>query len=205
MVLKNAFEELATEAKQDDIIAAIGAAQTALENIDVTIDTPTDFPDTATLAKVEAVRALLAGTLTVSDGTTHTGLAAIISALGALAVSVSNFPADYPSTAVLAKVEAVRVLLAGTLTVTGPLTDAQLRATAVPVSGPLTDTELRATPPHVVDMAKLVPDIYDALVLGYTGDQVTTVTYKTGGVGGTTVATLTLIYSGAQLVSVART
>lgn len=30
--------------------------------------------------------------------------------------------------------------------VTGPLTDAQLRATAVPVSGPLTDAQLRATP-----------------------------------------------------------
>lgn len=29
--------------------------------------------------------------------------------------------------------------------VSGPVTDAQLRATAVPVSGPLTDTELRAT------------------------------------------------------------
>ena len=32
-----------------------------------------------------------------------------------------------------------------TLTVTGPLTDSQLRASAVPVSGPLTDTQLRAT------------------------------------------------------------
>jgi hypothetical protein len=31
------------------------------------------------------------------------------------------------------------------LTVDGPLTDTQLRATAVPVSGPLTDTQLRAT------------------------------------------------------------
>jgi len=31
------------------------------------------------------------------------------------------------------------------LPVTGPLTDTQLRATAVPVSGPLTDTQLRAT------------------------------------------------------------
>jgi hypothetical protein len=30
--------------------------------------------------------------------------------------------------------------------VSGPLTDVQLRATAVPVSGPLTDTQLRATP-----------------------------------------------------------
>lgn len=41
-------------------------------------------------------------------------------------VGVNNFPA--------------------TQAVTGPLTDAQLRATAVPVSGPLTDTQLRATP-----------------------------------------------------------
>lgn len=33
----------------------------------------------------------------------------------------------------------------GSITVDGPLTDGQLRATAVPVSGPLTDTQLRAT------------------------------------------------------------
>ena len=32
----------------------------------------------------------------------------------------------------------------GSITVDGPLTDTQLRATAVPVSGPLTDTQLRA-------------------------------------------------------------
>ena len=47
----------------------------------------------------------------------------------------------------------------GTVTVTGPLTDAQLRATAVPISGtitantgltqPLTDTQLRASPVSV--------------------------------------------------------
>ena len=33
----------------------------------------------------------------------------------------------------------------GAIPVSGPLTDAELRATAVPVSGPLTDTQLRAT------------------------------------------------------------
>lgn len=33
----------------------------------------------------------------------------------------------------------------GSLTVDGPVTDAQLRASAVPVSGPLTDAQLRAT------------------------------------------------------------
>jgi hypothetical protein len=36
-------------------------------------------------------------------------------------------------------------VVSGTVTATGPLTDTQLRATAVPVSGPLTDTQLRAT------------------------------------------------------------
>lgn len=36
------------------------------------------------------------------------------------------------------------VSIAATVAVSGPLTDAQLRATAVPVSGPLTDTQLRA-------------------------------------------------------------
>lgn len=36
-----------------------------------------------------------------------------------------------------------------TLDVSGPLTDAELRAVAVPVSGPLTDAELRASPVDV--------------------------------------------------------
>lgn len=36
-------------------------------------------------------------------------------------------------------------LRASAVPVSGPLTDTQLRATAVPVSGPLTDTQLRAT------------------------------------------------------------
>lgn len=38
------------------------------------------------------------------------------------------------------------VSITGSVAVTGPLTDTQLRASAVPVSGPLTDTQLRATP-----------------------------------------------------------
>lgn len=38
------------------------------------------------------------------------------------------------------------VSIVGTVPVSGPLTDAQLRATAVPVSGPLTDAQLRASP-----------------------------------------------------------
>jgi hypothetical protein len=39
----------------------------------------------------------------------------------------------------------VNIKSSTSLTVTGPLTDTQLRASAVPVSGPLTDTQLRAS------------------------------------------------------------
>lgn len=45
-----------------------------------------------------------------------------------------------------ASLSSIDTKLTSPLTVTGPLTDTQLRATAVPVSGPLTDAELRATP-----------------------------------------------------------
>jgi len=44
------------------------------------------------------------------------------------------------------QLRASAVPVSGTVTATGPLTDTQLRATPVPVSGPLTDTQLRATP-----------------------------------------------------------
>jgi hypothetical protein len=70
--------------------------------------------------------------------------AATLAALESISATVSNFPNDYPSSAVLAKLEAIRVLLAAPLAVSGtvtantglsqPLTDAQLRAAAVPVS-----------------------------------------------------------------------
>jgi len=43
------------------------------------------------------------------------------------------------------QLRATAVPVSGTVTATGPLTDTQLRATAVPVSGPLTDTQLRAS------------------------------------------------------------
>lgn len=51
----------------------------------------------------------------------------------------------------------------------------------------------------------LVPSGYDYISLSYTGDNLTGVVYKTGGSGGTTVATLTLAYSGSNLTSVTRT
>jgi hypothetical protein len=48
-----------------------------------------------------------------------------------------------------------------------------------------------------------IPD-HDYIALSYTGSDLTGVTYKTGGSGGATVATLTLAYSGGNLVSVTK-
>jgi hypothetical protein len=50
----------------------------------------------------------------------------------------------------------------------------------------------------------LVPTSYDYISLGYTGSNLTTVVYKIGGSSGTTVATLTLAYSGSNLISVTK-
>lgn len=64
---------------------------------------------------------------------TNATLTQVLAALQAtLTVAVQSFPADYPDTGSLAKLEQVRTLLAGTLAVSGPLTDTQLRATPIP-------------------------------------------------------------------------
>lgn len=57
----------------------------------------------------------------------------------------------------------------------------------------------------ITQLNQLVPEIYDYIELGYTGSDLTTVTYKSGGPGGSTVATLTLAYSASVLQSVTKT
>ena len=57
----------------------------------------------------------------------------------------------------------------------------------------------------VKDLNKLVPEEFDYVDLSYTGALLTGVVYKQGGLGGTTVATLSLTYSGIRLLSVLRT
>ena len=46
---------------------------------------------------------------------------------------------------------------------------------------------------------------HDYIVMTYNGSDLTRVEYKTGGSGGTTVATLILTYTGGNLTSVAKT
>jgi len=56
----------------------------------------------------------------------------------------------------------------------------------------------------VKDLNQLVPEEYDHITLSYTGSDLTGVVYRTGGAGGTIVATLTLGYVGGNLQTVAR-
>jgi hypothetical protein len=50
----------------------------------------------------------------------------------------------------------------------------------------------------------LVP-AFDYVAFSYTGTNITGITYKTGGPSGTTVAALSLAYSGSSISSVTRT
>ena len=103
-------------------------------------------------------------------------------------------------------------LSGGKIPVVGPLTDAELRATALAVSdgggsitvdGPLTDAQLRAA--AVKTLAGLEVPAHDYIDLSYTGANLTGVVYKDGGSGGSTVATLTLAYDGSNnLISVTK-
>lgn len=52
----------------------------------------------------------------------------------------------------------------------------------------------------------LIPSAYDYIELTYSGSNIATATYKTGGSGGTTVATLTMTYDGSDnITSITRT
>jgi hypothetical protein len=114
--------------------------------------------DAATLAALETIQigslpavALDAATLAALETIQVGSLPAVALDAATLAalesISVQNFPATQPVSGPLTDAQ----LRASTVPVSGPLTDAQLRASTVPVSGtvtasgPLTDTQLRAS------------------------------------------------------------
>ncbi len=57
----------------------------------------------------------------------------------------------------------------------------------------------------ILNKSQLVPEEFDYFETTYTGSDLTGVVYKTGGSGGTVVATLVLTYSGGRLQTVTRT
>jgi hypothetical protein len=80
--------------------------------------------------------------------------------------------------------------------------------TDVEITGPVTvsnEVEVKndSGNPIPVVTGLEIPE-HDFIDLTYTGDNLTGVVYKTGGSGGTTVATLTLAYTGSRLDSVTK-
>jgi hypothetical protein len=67
-----------------------------------------------------------------------------------------------------------------------------------------TAADLAATKASAASIAGMAIPPNDYISLSYTSGNLTGVVYKSGGSGGTTVATLTLAYSGSDLVSVTK-
>jgi hypothetical protein len=149
----------ATEAKQD-------TGNTSLGNIDADLGAPADAAassDTGTFGLIALIKRGLQNWTTL----------------------LGRVPANLT-------VNSTRLLVDGsgvTQPVSGPLTDTQLRAAAVPVSGTINTLTGLDIPKH------------DNIALTYTGENLTAVAYK---LGATTVATLTLAYTGSRLDSVTK-
>jgi len=67
-----------------------------------------------------------------------------------------------------------------------------------------TSADLAATKASAASIAGMAIPANDYISLSYTSGNLTSVIYKSGGASGTTVATLTLAYSGSDLVSVTK-
>ncbi|PTL55748.1 hypothetical protein [Paraconexibacter algicola] len=154
---------LATAAKQDETRAVLAAIADALAGTltvtgsvstggltdgqlraaPVPVATGAVALDAATLAALESIQAAVAGTVAL-DATTLAALEQI-TVSGEVALTSGTLAALESVTAAvtgtvdlgagtLAALESVTATIAGSVAVTGPLTDAQLRASAVPVS-----------------------------------------------------------------------
>jgi hypothetical protein len=79
----------------------------------------------------------------------------------------------------------------------GLVADASIN-TNVTIVGVATEAKQDIGNAYLLALNSLVPSQYDYISLTYTGANVTTVVYKLGGSGGTTVSTLTLTYNGSD-------
>lgn len=94
----------------------------------------------------------------------------------------------------------VKVTPSGALTVEASVTSSTLPTGAATSALQTTGNTLLG------GIAGLTPSAYDYVSLSYTGSNLTGVVFKTGGSGGTTVATLTLTYDGSNnLLTVTKT
>lgn len=78
--------------------------------------------------------------------------------------------------------------------------DTNVVASALP-SGAATSANQSTIISNLQTLNSLIPSTYDYASLSYTGNNLTSVVFKSGGAGGTTVSTITLTYTGSLLTS----
>jgi len=151
------------------VATGAGAANTGTQRVVIASDQstlPVDIQDTEIAVSLDHTE----DSVTIYTPNNNT-TAIPVSASGT--VSVDNFPA--------------------TQAVTGPLTNSELRASAVTTSVD-----------NFSEISGLSIPAHDYIALSYTGGNLTGVEYRTGGATGTIVGTLTLAYSGTDLISVTK-
>lgn len=141
-------------------LGADGASAPVTGALPVSLQSTPLAPDAATQTTLAALKTVADNLLTTAqaiqaaaDALNGKTVAVNTASIGG-AVSVSNFPGTQPVSGPLTDAQ----LRAAALPVSSSaLTDAQLRAVAVPVTGPLTDAQLRAAPLTQLSQAEPAP------------------------------------------------
>lgn len=135
----------ATQATLAAVLAAVDTLETLVAAVTAAVQAtePRDVTDRG--GRVLGV--VSAAALPLPTGaSTETTLAAVLAAVDGLETLTAALLTAVTTAVTVSGPITDAELRATAVPVTGPLTDAQLRALAVPVSGPVTDTQLRATP-----------------------------------------------------------
>ncbi len=188
---------VATAANQATEIASLASIDTKL-----TSPLTVTGPLTDTQLRNSAVPVSLASVPLPSGAATEATLSSLngkVTAVntGAVVVSSSALPTGAATEATLSSLNGK---------VTAVNTGAVVVASSALPSGASTEATLSTLSSNVAARlsGSLVPSAYDYIALTYTGDNLTSAVYKTGGSGGSTVATLTLAYTGSVLDSVTK-
>lgn len=150
-VLNSIQFELQSKIESGGTVALDTATLNALESVTASVSNfPTDYPDSAALAQLQATVSALSGTLDVAVQSPVALDAATLSALESITAVVSNWPTTFPDQH------------------DQPLTDTQLRSAPVEITGTvnvsggsstgLTDAELRASPVETYEGPLIVSD-----------------------------------------------
>lgn len=186
---------LATEAKQDVMIAELQDIEAELVTLNA-VDFATEAKQDSQITELQSIDAELV-TLNATDFATETTAAAILADTADIEVAVESIDTKTPA------------LVGGRVPVDGSGVTQPISAASLPLpTGAATETTLSNVQTAVDDLnarlaGSLVPEEFDYQEISYVGagpgaGEISTIIYKTGGSGGTTVATLTLTYDGSN-------